>query len=140
MDLIDKYLTDDKSKKLFHQERVILEVTEAICQYMTAHNISRSELARRLGKEKSFVSQVLNGERNLTLRTIADITWAIGCDPRVKLVESGTPREDERTEWKRWSRERLIQKKLKDVKIIREAKVESFSAEDDASNKAGNWY
>jgi len=140
MDLIDKYLSDDESKKLFHQEQVILEITESICQYMTTHNISRAELASRLGKTKSFVSQVLNGERNLTLRTIADITWAIGCAPRVKLVESGTPRENERTEWKRWSQERLVQKKLKDVKIISKATVESFTNEDDAHKKAGNWY
>ncbi|MBW1711351.1 MAG: helix-turn-helix transcriptional regulator, partial [Deltaproteobacteria bacterium] len=69
MALMDEYLKDEEYHRLYNQERVILKVTEALCQYMEDHNITRVELARRLDKNKSFISQVLNGGRNLTLRT-----------------------------------------------------------------------
>ena len=85
MDLIEKYLADDKSKKLYNQEVIILEVTEAICSYMNENSISRTELAEKLGKDKSFVSQVLNGPRNFTLRTLADICFALECKFHAKL-------------------------------------------------------
>ncbi|MBW2142291.1 MAG: helix-turn-helix transcriptional regulator [Deltaproteobacteria bacterium] len=86
MALMDEYLKDEEYHRLYNQERVILKVTEALCQYMEDHNITRVELARRLDKNKSFISQVLNGGRNLTLRTLADFLWALECEPRFNLV------------------------------------------------------
>lgn len=68
-------------EKLMNQERFILEVTEAFCEHMKQNKITRTELAKRLGKSRGFVSQVLNGGRNLTIRTIADIAAALGVSP-----------------------------------------------------------
>lgn len=68
---------DAEYERLLAQERFILEVTERICAYMDKHNITRTELARRLGKSKGFVSQLLDGGRNLTLRTLADVSYAL---------------------------------------------------------------
>ena len=55
-----------------------MEVTETICELLEKEKISRKELADRLGKTKGFVSQLLNGGRNLTLRTVADILHVLG--------------------------------------------------------------
>jgi len=95
-------------RRLFNQETFILEVTESICKYMNENNISRTELARRLDRTKGFVSQVLNGSRNVTLRTLADILWALGCEPRFQVVPIGLPRVDEKAEWQKWSRTRIV--------------------------------
>ena len=70
-------------RRLLRQEVLILDVTETICELLSAQSVSRSELARRLGKTKGFVSQVLAGNRNLTLRTIADMFDALGHSPVV---------------------------------------------------------
>lgn len=44
-----------------------------------AEGISRAEIARRMGKSRSQLSRILNGDtRNLSLRTIADILFATG--------------------------------------------------------------
>ena len=64
---------DPEFRKLLAQEELILEFTETICDLLEEENVSRKELANRLGKSKGFVSQLLNGGRNLTLRTVADI-------------------------------------------------------------------
>ena len=60
------------------QGDLIMEVTETLCELLEKEKISRKELADRLGKSKGFVSQLLNGGRNLTLRTVADILHVLG--------------------------------------------------------------
>ncbi len=70
---------DHKFEKILAQEEFILEVTEVLCKIMRDKEISRKQLADLLGKSKGDVSQLLNGERNLTLRTVADIMHVLGC-------------------------------------------------------------
>lgn len=82
--LMDEYLEDPEFARLMAQEELILEVTETLCELLENEKISRKELADRLGKTKGFVSQLLNGGRNLTLRTVADILHVLGY--KVSLV------------------------------------------------------
>lgn len=71
-------MNDPEFRKLLAQEELILEVTETICELLDNERVPRKELAERLGKSKGFVSQLLNGGRNLTLRTVADIVHVLG--------------------------------------------------------------
>ena len=71
-------MNDPEFRRLLSQEELILDFTETICDLLEKEKISRKELADRLGKSKGFVSQVLNGGRNLTLRTVADILHVLG--------------------------------------------------------------
>jgi len=71
-------MNDHEFRKLLAQEELILEVTETICDILENEKISRKELADRLCKTKGFISQLLNGGRNLTLRTVADILHVLG--------------------------------------------------------------
>lgn len=63
---------------LVAQESLIMEATELVCEHLERAGVSRAELARRLGKTRGHVTQLLSGERNLTLRTLADIGTALG--------------------------------------------------------------
>ena len=76
--LLDKYLEDPEFARLMAHGDLIMEVTERLCELLEKEKISRKELADRLGKSKGFVSQLLNGGRNLTLRTVADILHVLG--------------------------------------------------------------
>lgn len=78
MALLESYLKDEQFARLLAQDEFILEMTETLCEILEKENISRQELAHRLGKSKGFISQLLNGGRNLTLRTIADICHVLG--------------------------------------------------------------
>ena len=64
--------------RFFQQEHLVVEITELMCKTMKERNIKRGELAERLDKSKGRVSQILNGETNLTLRTVADVFTALG--------------------------------------------------------------
>lgn len=59
------------------EERLILEATELIEELLEQQGINRKELADRLGKSKGHVSQLLSGERNLTLKTLADLAFTL---------------------------------------------------------------
>jgi transcriptional regulator with XRE-family HTH domain len=76
--LMDKHMEDPEFARLLAQEELILEVTEVLCGLLEQEKVSRKELADRLGKTKGFVSHLLNGGRNLTLRTVADILHVLG--------------------------------------------------------------
>jgi transcriptional regulator with XRE-family HTH domain len=85
----DVLLESADARRLLRQEELILEVTEALAGALQQSGTSKVELAKRLGKSRAFVSQVLSGGRNLTLRTIADLADALDC----RLVMKACPRD-----------------------------------------------
>jgi transcriptional regulator with XRE-family HTH domain len=110
--LMDRYLEDPEFARLMAQGDLIMEVTETLCELLEKEKISRKELAERLGKSKGFVSQLLNGGRNLTLRTVADILHVLGY--RVSLTthkEEAKKQETNVIEFR--TRQTLINKKSK---------------------------
>jgi hypothetical protein len=83
---------DERAKhyeRLVAQETLILAATEEVCRLMgpdqDSGKVTRKELAKRLGCGKSHVTQLLSGERNLTLRTLADLAGALGHQVTVKF-------------------------------------------------------
>ncbi len=85
---------DEDFDRLVLQEELILDVTETLTRALEQAGVTRAELAGRLGRSPGFVSQVLGGGRNLTLRTIADIAAALSVRPALALsVDCETKRE-----------------------------------------------
>jgi len=70
----------------WHQERVIFETTEMICRLLEREGISRSELAERLEKSPGFISQLLDGTANMTIRTISDVFTVLGYEYHPRAV------------------------------------------------------
>lgn len=68
----------------------IMDVTEKICEIMEKNNISRQNLAEKMGKSKGFVSQVLNGSRNMTLNTLAEISHFLEHKINISLEKKQT--------------------------------------------------
>lgn len=83
----------NEGRRLLQQERTILEATELICALLEAQNVSRAELSRRLGVTKSAVSQMLDGEQNMTLRSLSDMLFVLGraVDFQCRNVEDERP-------------------------------------------------
>jgi transcriptional regulator with XRE-family HTH domain len=95
--LLEEYLEDPEFAKLVAQGNLIMEVTETLCELLEKEKISRKELADRLGKSKGFISQLLNGGRNLTLRTVADILHVLGYRVALTPYKAGEPEQEPRT-------------------------------------------
>lgn len=72
-------------ERRLRQEEFILEVTEEMVRAMQEAGLRKADIAERLGCSKSLVTQMLDGGRNLTLRTVADFAGALNLMPRVRL-------------------------------------------------------
>jgi transcriptional regulator with XRE-family HTH domain len=86
---ITELTKDEEGRRLLEQERLILEVTESIANVMEEHGISRTELAKRLGKTPAFVTKLLRGDNNFTLRTLSDVFFAMDYGARLTLGPVG---------------------------------------------------
>lgn len=75
---------DDKGR-LFSQESLIVATAETIWEEMERRNVTKAGLAEMLGKSKAFVTQILSGDRNMTLRTLADIAFALEVQVELRL-------------------------------------------------------
>jgi transcriptional regulator with XRE-family HTH domain len=79
---------DPDAKRLLREEELILQTNETIHATMKRRKITKAELAKRMGKTPAYVTQILAENRNLTLRTIADIALALDLRPSVILRNS----------------------------------------------------
>lgn len=68
-----------------YAEELILDLTEQVISTMKKLDLNRTELAGRLGVSKAHVTRLLNGNRNITLKTMAALARALGCDVAVDL-------------------------------------------------------
>ena len=77
--LMERLTSTPEGMRLYQQERAIQEVTDLLCQIMDEQKVSRAELAKRLGRTKGYVTQLLDGRANMTVRTIADVFLSLDC-------------------------------------------------------------
>jgi transcriptional regulator with XRE-family HTH domain len=75
----------DVEERALARQRLIFNVTEDLLVIMEDESISKADLARLLGKSKSYVSQILSGARNMTLGSLSDICFSLGFKPRIEL-------------------------------------------------------
>ncbi len=80
--LVEQYVEDPIHMRLFQQERAIYEVAELIESVMKEEGVTRSALAKRLGRSKGWVTQLLDGQANKTIRTVADVFAVLGREYR----------------------------------------------------------
>ena len=94
MSKLSDWLTTDERKKEFAEEELIVAVAEKIWEAMELAGTTKANLAQKLGSSKSHITQLLSGSRNMTLRSLADIAYTLGCTAQVSLQ-----RADAVAEW-----------------------------------------
>lgn len=83
-----------QSRVDFWEEDAVLSFTDDLCLAMDRAGTSRAELARKLGTSQAYITKVLRGDANFTLRTMARLAFALDSQLRFHLA----PRES-RTIW-----------------------------------------
>jgi transcriptional regulator with XRE-family HTH domain len=66
--------------------RLITQLTNEITWYMRERDLTRADLAARMGVSPGRISQVLSGGENLTLRTLAGLATALDARFEVELT------------------------------------------------------
>ena len=70
----------------YRLERILIQLGEGICRLMRDQQISRAEVAERLGVSRAYVTKVLNGNPNLTIRTLLKLSDALGRELAIRFV------------------------------------------------------
>lgn len=90
------------SLRPYAEDRAISTLTAAVQRAIDEVGMSRKDVADLLGTTKSYVSQVLNGSTNMTLKTLGALLWATGrqvhelvTDPLGASVHIGDARDTE---------------------------------------------
>lgn len=91
---IERLQQSSDGLRVVEQERFIMQVTEAIATLLEEQNVSRTELARRIGKSPAFVTKLLRGDNNFTLRTLSDVIFALKRSAHLSLGEIGDNARD----------------------------------------------
>lgn len=70
-------------------EKLKIKIMEDFLEVMERKNVSRSELAMRLGCSNAYITKLLQGTQNLTLQKLVEIALVLDCD----LLVTFTPRQ-----------------------------------------------
>ena len=62
-------MEDPEFRKLLSIEALVAEASEVIARLMVEQKVSKADLARRLNKSRAWVTQLLSGSANMTVRT-----------------------------------------------------------------------
>lgn len=57
-----------------------------VMEYMKNEGLNQSQLAEKLGVSKGYISQVLKGEFNYTLKKLIELSLAVGKVPQVSYT------------------------------------------------------
>ena len=71
-----EYWFEDAQNELYRQ----------VVEYKEKKKITQTELAKELGVTKGYVSQILKGEFNYTLKKLIEISLAIGQVPKIEYI------------------------------------------------------
>ncbi len=79
-------------KKLLASAKLRREIIKALSKALAASKMTQSDLSRELGKSRSAVNQVLTGDGNLKIETIAEYLFAMGAELHVQVSTSASVR------------------------------------------------
>ena len=67
--------------------RVNRALVKAVVKAKGDRKLTQSQIADKMGVDKSTLSRIMNGQGNLTLKTIGDISWVLGLRPDLTFSE-----------------------------------------------------
>jgi len=73
-------------RKLLAVESLVAEASEVVAKLMAEQKVSKADLARRMGKSRAWVTQLLSGKTNMTVRTLAETAHALDAEVKLRAV------------------------------------------------------
>jgi predicted XRE-type DNA-binding protein len=61
----------------------------AFLHKMRTEKLTKAKIAERLGVDKAYISRLLRGDANMTLRTEGELYWAMGYEPCLRNDQTG---------------------------------------------------
>lgn len=64
---------------------VITDIAAELTTFRMLNKLTQHDLAGKLGKQQAYISKLENGEKNLSLKTLAEISVKLGGDLKISL-------------------------------------------------------
>lgn len=71
------YIGKKRVSRVIRKRLDSINIRAQLKQIMTARDISQSDLARRIGKSRQWIHQLVNGDRGITINTIRQLEKAL---------------------------------------------------------------
>src|SRR6266480_419873 len=75
-----------EQSEMFDIEGAKFDISEHVFSMMELRGVSKATLARSLGKSRSYVTKILQGNANFTLESLVKIARALDCKLDVRRV------------------------------------------------------
>jgi len=75
--------------------RIQIDLFNQLTDYMEKHKLKRTQLAKKLGVSKGYISQILNGDFNHRISTLVELSLAMEKVPELKFTDLRQLLEDE---------------------------------------------
>jgi transcriptional regulator with XRE-family HTH domain len=75
-------------------EKCVLQYTAEIDRLIESRQVTRAELGRRIGASPAYVTKVLRGETNLTVKTMVSLADALGARVEIIVLEERADARD----------------------------------------------
>lgn len=97
----DELMSDPEFRKMLAVETLVVTASDVIARLMSAQNLSKADVARRLGKSRPWVTQLLNGKANVTVRTLAEVAFELGGEVKLDVMTRQDVAVGTSAQWKR---------------------------------------
>jgi transcriptional regulator with XRE-family HTH domain len=77
-------MEDPDFRRHLSVEALVAEASEVIASLMAEQKLSKADLARRLNKSRAWVTQLLSGKANMTVRTLAEVVYTLGAEVKLQ--------------------------------------------------------
>jgi len=76
-------MQDPEYRRLYAIEGLVTDTAEFVSRLMEEQGVNKAELARRLGKSRAWMTRLLSGSANMTMRTFAELVYALGAEAQI---------------------------------------------------------
>lgn len=89
MGMFSELIEDAVNSEEYEFEKLAYSFARSIFSYLKKHKITQKELSEKLHVSQAWISKVMSGEVNLTLKTIVKIAKALDCEvDNIVLIDS----------------------------------------------------
>lgn len=81
-------LEDARKTFDYRLEEVLFSVAEQLCSHLENQNLTRSDLAKRMGVSGAYVTKILNGNPNLTIKSLLKLSDTLGKKLAIQLFHA----------------------------------------------------
>ncbi len=92
---INELLKDTEFRQGYEEERIVILFGEILSEIMEKRKWNKARLARELGFSKSYVTQLLKGSKNISLRNLAKIMFRLGRRVNIEVAKLSGSFEEE---------------------------------------------